>query len=156
MTTKNCLSCSTTNRHQARYCKQCGKQFASVALDPMSGLVGMKDIRQTITRLRLAMEASRRDNGLTYSDRLHSILIGNAGTGKTRLVHALAALYHEFGVIKTPVPIIRDAVDFADFSRDFQDNFKKAKGHVLCIENVQKLIPAGYAQDVEQIDRLIN
>ena len=155
MTTRNCLSCSTINRRQARYCKQCGQQFASVALDPMSGLIGMKDIRQTIARLRLAMEASQRDNGLTYSDRLHAILIGNAGTGKTRLVHVLAALYHEFGVIKTPVPIIRDAVDFADFSRDFQDNFKKAKGHLLCIENVQKLIPAGYAQDVEQIDRLI-
>ena len=122
----------------------------------MSGLIGMQDIRKTIARLRLAMEASRCDNGLTYSGRLHSILIGNAGAGKTRLVHVLAALYHEFGVTKAPLPIIHDAVDFADFNKNFQDNFKKAKGHVLCIENVQKLIPAGYAQDVEQIDRLIS
>ncbi|MGQ0700468.1 MAG: AAA family ATPase [Panacagrimonas sp.] len=121
----------------------------------MSELIGMRDIRQTVARLRLAMETVRHD-GLTYSDRLHSILIGSAGTGKTRLVRVLAELCHEFGVTKSPVPIIHDAVDFADFSKDFQINFKKAKGHVLCIENVQKLIPAGYAKNVEQIDRLIS
>lgn len=151
----DCPSCSTINRDKARYCKRCGVPLVSSNAESMDDLVGMLDIRREIARLAMAMDNNMRRSGLTYSDRLHSILIGNAGTGKTRLVYVLAALFHRFGITKASTPIICDAVDYADFSKNFQDNFQKAKGHVLCIENVQKLIPAGYAKNVEPIDRLI-
>jgi len=113
----------------------------------------MEDIKEDIKKVSSEMSAVKSD-GLSYSSRLHTVLMGNTGTGKTRLVNILASLYHKYGVTKHDTPIIYDAVDYADFSKNFQDNYKKAKGNILCIENVQKLIPVGYSQSVEQLDRI--
>jgi len=148
-----CPTCSASNRQNAHYCKKCGTKFIDSQTDSLHELVGMDDIIKVIDDITAAMSAIRSD-GLTYSDRLHTILMGNAGTGKTKLVNILASLYHQYGVIKQQTPFIYDAIDYADFSKNFEANFKKAKGSVLCIENVQKLIPAGYSQKVEQLDRI--
>lgn len=148
-----CTSCSATNRPVARYCKKCGTRLSSGNSQGLDDLIGMEDVKKVIKDLTSVMAAIKSD-GLTYSDRLHTILMGNTGTGKTKLVNILASLYHKYGVTKQNTPIIYDAVDFADFSKNFQGNFKKAKGNILCIENVQKLIPAGYSQSVEQLDRI--
>ena len=80
--------------------------------------------------------------------------MGNTGTGKTKLVNILASLYNKYGITKHDTPIIYDAVDFADFSKNFQNNYKKAKGNILCIENVHQLIPVGEDQSVVQLDRI--
>lgn len=152
--TSSCPACSTANRDLARFCKRCGGVLSPSSGDPMAGVVGMKEVRQRVARLDLAMQAPQR-SGLVYGDRLHAILMGSAGTGKTRLLHALSWLYHARGVTKGPAPVICDAVDFADFSKNFQDSFRKAKGHVLAIENVHKLLPSGQLTQVEPIGRLI-
>lgn len=154
--TNACASCTTENRIQARFCKRCGERLGSPIDDPFSALVGFDEVKAVAARLGRAMANSRSETGLIFSDRLHTIIIGNSGTGKTTLVQALAAMYHQHGVTKSPSPIVHDAVDFADFCKNFADNYKQAKGRILCIENVQKLIPAGYSDRVEAIDRLIN
>lgn len=154
--TNACASCATDNRIQARFCKRCGGQLTPASDNPFSALVGFRDVKAAVARLGRAMANSRRETGLMFSDRLHTIIIGNSGSGKTTLVHSLAAMYHQHGITTATTPIIRDAVDFADFCKNFQDNYKNAKGRILCIENVQKLIPAGYSDRVEAIDRLIN
>ena len=148
-----CTSCSTNNRSIARYCKKCGTRFPTGNSEGLDDLIGLEDVKKVIKDLVAVMAAIKND-GLSYSDRLHTILMGNTGTGKTKLVNILASLYHKYGVTKQDSPIIYDAVDFADFSKNFQDNYKKAKGNILCIENVQKLIPVGYSQNVEQLDRI--
>ena len=150
-----CPSCSEANRDAARYCKQCGLQFASPGVEVLGTLVGMPDVRRELEELCRSMDAVRK-SGLTYSERLHAIVLGNSGTGKSLLVQTVAELYHHFGVTKHAAPLVYDAVDYADFSKNFQDNFRSAKGRVLCIENVQKLVPAEYSRDVEPIDRLIS
>jgi len=150
---QTCAHCSANNRSIARYCKKCGTRFPSGSLEGLDDLIGLEDAKKVIKDLVAVMAAIKND-GLSYSDRLHTILMGNTGTGKTKLVHLLASLYHQYGVTKQDSPVIYDAVDFADFSKDFQSNYKKAKGNILCIENVQKLIPAGYSQSVEQLDRI--
>ena len=147
-----CTTCKTSNREIAKYCKQCGVKL-HLSQSKLDSLIGLDDIKKVISDLTLVMEAVKND-GLTYSDRLHTILIGNAGVGKTKLVYELAALYYQYGITKDDTPIILDAVDFNDFISNFSDSFKKAKGKVLCIENVQKLIPAGYSHSVEQLDKI--
>lgn len=149
----SCTSCATTNRSVARYCKKCGTRLTSDKSEGLDDLIGMDDVKKVMKELASVMAAIKAD-GLSYSDRLHTVFIANTGTGKTKLVNILASLYHKYGVTKHDTPIIYDAVDFADFSKNFQDNYKKAKGNILCIENVQKLIPAGYSQSVEQLDRI--
>ncbi len=150
---KICAPCSAKNRPDARYCKRCGLRFPAENTGDLDELIGMDDVKKFVKNLEKEM-ASIKNNGLSYSDRLHTILLGNTGTGKTKLVDILASLYHKYGVTKKDTPIVYDAVDFADFSKNFQDNYKKAKGNILCIENVQKLIPVGYSQTVEQLDRI--
>lgn len=148
-----CTSCSTINRPVARHCKKCGIRLSSDNPEGLDDLIGMEDVKKVMKDLVAVMDAIKND-GLSYSDRLHTILMGNTGTGKTKLVNILASLYYKYGVTKKDTPLIYDAVDFSDFSKNFQDNYKKAKGNILCIENVQKLIPAGYSQSVEQLDRI--
>ncbi len=150
---QTCVPCSTVNRPVARFCKRCGTTLPADKPERLDDLLGIDVIKKTLKDLVSVMVAVKYD-GLTYCDRLHTILIGGTGTGKSKLVNILAALFHQHGVIKQGTPIIYDAVDFADFNKNFQDNYKKAKGNILCIENVQKLIPAGYSQSVEQLDRI--
>lgn len=154
--TNICTFCATENRIQARYCRRCGDRLTVPNDDPFSALVGLEDIKAVATRLSRAMANSRNETGLIFSDRLHAIIIGNSGTGKTTLLQSLATMYHQHGITKSPSPIIHDAVDFGEFCKNFVENYRQAKGRVLCIENVQKLIPAGYSERVEAIDRLIN
>lgn len=149
----NCKCCNSINRLSARYCKKCGTLLSMVQADNLCDFIGIDDIKKVIEGITTSMSAIQKD-GFTYSERLHTVIMGNTGTGKTKLVNSLAAIYHKFGVIKQPVPIIYDAVDYAEFSKNFETNFKKAKGNILCIENVQKLIPTGYSQNVEQLDRI--
>lgn len=153
MNNNKCTSCSAINRSAARHCKKCGTRLTFGKPEALDDLIGMDDIKKVMKELTAVMAAIKRD-GLSFSDRLHTIFMGNTGTGKTKLVNILASMYHTYGVTKQDTPIIYDAVDFADFSKNFQDNYKKAKGNILCIENVQKLIPAGYSQSVEQLDRI--
>lgn len=150
---QECKQCKVLNRPLSKFCKNCGTSFSTAHADNLNDFIGMGDIKKVIEGVITAMTAIQKD-GFTYSDRLHTVIMGNTGTGKTKLVNSLAAIYHKFGVIKQPVPIIYDAVDYVDFSKNFETNFKKAKSNILCIENVQKLIPAGYSQNVEQLDRI--
>lgn len=148
-----CPQCNTSNRPVSKFCKKCGTRISVVQTNSLADFIGMDDIKAVIEGITPSMAASQKD-GFIYSDRLHTIIMGNTGTGKTKLVNSLASIYHKYGIIKQPIPIIYDAVDYADFSKNFETNFRKAKGNILCIENVQKLIPAGYSQNVEQLDRM--
>lgn len=149
----SCTSCLTTNRSVACYCKKCGTRLSAGKTDGLDDLVGMDDVKKVMNELVSVMAAIKTD-GLSYSGRLHTVLMGNTGTGKTKLVNILASLYNKYGITKHDTPIIYDAVDFADFSKNFQNNYKKAKGNILCIENVHQLIPVGEDQSVVQLDRI--
>ena len=47
-----------------------------------------------------------------------------------------------------------DAVDYSRFAKDFEANFNKAKGGILFIDNVQKLVSAGYSSELDPLDKL--
>ncbi len=151
--TQICAPCSTTNRPVARFCKKCGIRLVSGKVERLDDLVGMEDVKDEIGKIVTQMETLK-NVGMNYSDRLHMILVGNTGVGKTKLLNILAGLYHRNGVTVQDAPVIYDAVDFADFSKNFLDNYKKTKGKILCIENVHKLIPSKDDQSVNQLDRI--
>ncbi|MEW6608047.1 MAG: AAA family ATPase [bacterium] len=49
-----------------------------------------------------------------------------------------------------------EAVDYPKFTKDFEQNFQKAKGGILFINDVQKLVPAGYSGAVDPLDKLFS
>lgn len=47
-----------------------------------------------------------------------------------------------------------DAVDYEEFAKEWEKNTADLKGGILCIENVQKLLPSGAAKDINKLDKL--
>ena len=151
---QSCVSCSTDNRSIASFCKVCGTAFKAV-IASCGDFVGIEEVQRELDKISKIVTVMKKD-GATYGDRLHTVLMGNTGTGKSSIVRSMATRYHELGLISSPTPIIYDAVDYDEFHKKFGENYRKAKGCLLCIENVQKLIPKDYSQHVDQIDRLLN
>jgi len=83
----------------------------------------------------------------------HTLIIGNAGSGKTKICGILEAIWRAYGLIKH-VTVVEAADYHQKFARDFEQNFRKAKGGMLVFNDVQKLVPAGYSPGLDPLDKL--
>jgi len=146
-----CSNCHKPNRSAAKFCKHCGKELTVAgggngqAMDPhFDLLIGLDDLKATIQREIIAFK-NMRTAGFRYDTRnLQTILMGNSGTGKNKVVEALAKVYFKNGITSKPDPKIVSAIDFAEFSRNLAANIDAARGGILCIDNAHQLVPAGY------------
>ena len=80
MPTKSCLSCSTSNRSIGHYCKKCGARLSADNSEGVDDLIGLEDVKEFVKNFVAVMAAVKYD-GLSYSNRLHTIIMGNSGTG---------------------------------------------------------------------------
>ena len=64
--------------------------------------------------------------------------------------------YHEYQhqIIEKPKLMMVDAVDYQRFVDKWDDNIKKAKNGILFFDNVQKLLPDKYSNQVNPLDKL--
>ncbi len=153
-----CEKCEKENRSIARYCKWCGTELAQVA-DPLLSLIGMEQVKENMQELIatcVSLNQRSKRNGLSYRLSMNTLIIGDTGTGKTLLAHTLQELLRINGVVTHPQIHLVDAVDWSDFCERWDENIKKTRGGVLCIENVQKLLPAGYSDTIYELDKLFN
>ncbi|MGQ9571377.1 MAG: AAA family ATPase, partial [Thermodesulfovibrionales bacterium] len=143
-------------RDIAKYCKYCGAQIAMPSFQ-LEDLVGMDDIKQQIqkiTNIAQTIGEKRKSGKAVPKINLHTIIIGNTGTGKSRVGEILCRVFHKYGITTKADALIIDAVDYSKFAKDFEQNFQKAKGGILFIDNVQKLVPAGYSGELNPLDKL--
>lgn len=154
-----CKQCNQQNRDSARYCKYCGSEVASATtesasldLDELVGLAELKaEINTKITVARRMQQSGRQLDKKT----LHTILVGKTGTAKSKLAELLARMYFKNGIIAKPDSKTVNAVDFNAFSKDLAANLSAAKGGVVFIDEVHKLVPAEYIPgQTTQIDKL--
>jgi SpoVK/Ycf46/Vps4 family AAA+-type ATPase len=151
-------NCGKLNRDIARYCKYCGAKIAasSFQLEDLVGLDNIKQQIQKITKIAQTMEKKRKSGQSVPKTNLHTIIIGNTGTGKSHIGEILCRVFYKYGITNREDAVIVDAVDYAKFAKDFEQNYQKAKGGVLFIDNVQKLVPAGYSGDINPLDKLFS
>jgi SpoVK/Ycf46/Vps4 family AAA+-type ATPase len=154
--TLKCEKCSSDNRDIAKYCKYCGAKIISSSFR-IDDLIGREEIKQEIRKIiNIAniLDKKRKAGHHIPTINNNIILMGNTGTGKTKIGYILSNIFYRYGIIKDDEPVIVDASDFGSFVKDIKTNFKNARGKILIIDNVHKLLPSGYSNEVNPIDRL--
>ena len=148
-----CEKCHKENRSIAKFCKWCGQPL--VSQDLLDKLVGLDDVKQqlktivdTYTYLR-----SRKDIANVRIS-VNAIVIGETGTGKTALAEILRDYFYQHKIIEKPKLTMVDAVDYQRFVDKWDENVKKAKNGILFFDNVQKLLPDKYSNQVNPLDKL--
>jgi len=118
-------------------------------------MVGLDEVKQqlktvvdTYTYLR-----SRKDI-MKVRLSVNTIIIGETGTGKTALSEIIRDYFYQHRIIDKPKLTMVDAVDYQRFVDKWDDNVKSAKGGILFFDNVQKLLPDRYSNQVNPLDKL--
>ena len=148
-----CEHCHKENRSIAKFCKWCGRPMASQnVLDRLVGLddvkAQLKNIVDTYTYLH-----SRKDIANVRLS-VNAIVVGETGTGKTVLAEIMRDYFYQYKIIEKPKLTMVDAVDYNRFVDKWDDNIKKARNGILFFDNVQKLLPDKYSNQVNPLDKL--
>ena len=148
-----CENCHKENRILAKFCKWCGQPIASQdLLDKLVGLDEVKRQLKTIVNTYTYLRSRKDISNVSIS--VNAIVIGETGTGKTMLAEILRDYFYKHKIIPKPKLTMVDAVDYQRFVDNWDDNIKKAKDGILFFDNVQKLLPDKYSNQVNPLDKL--
>ncbi len=148
-----CEHCKKSNRDIAKFCKWCGQPVA--AHDLLDGIVGLDDVKRQLKTIvdTHAFLHSRKDvSGVRLS--MNTIIMGETGTGKTMLAEIIRDYFYQHKIISKSKLTKVDAVDYQRFVEKWDDNIKKSRGGILFFDNVQKLLPDRYSNNVNPLDKL--
>ncbi len=148
-----CEHCQKENRSIAKFCKYCGQPLVSQnVLDRMIGLdevkKQLKNVVDTYTYLHT------RKDVINVRLSVNTIIIGETGTGKTALAEIIRDYLYQYRIIEKPQLTMVDAVDYQRFVEKWDENVQKARGGILFFDNVQKLLPDRYSNQVNPLDKL--
>ena len=148
-----CEHCHKENRPIAKFCKWCGKPLSQPnVLDRMVGLEEVKQQLKTVVDTYTYLHSRKDVMKVRLS--VNTIIIGETGTGKTALSEVIRDYFYQHKIIEKPKLTMVDAVDYQRFVDKWDDNVKKAKGGILFFDNVQKLLPDRYSNQVNPLDKL--
>ena len=118
-------------------------------------LVGLDNVKQQLKTIvdTYAFLRSRKDIAQVRIS-VNAIIIGETGTGKTALAEILRDYFYQNKIIDKPKLTMVDAVDYQRFVDKWEENIKKAKNGILFFDNVQKLLPDKYSNQVNPLDKL--
>ena len=148
-----CQNCHKENRSVAKFCKWCGQPL--VSQDLLDKLVGLDEVKSQLKTIvdTYAYLRSRKDIAHVRIS-VNAIVIGETGTGKTALAEILRDYFYQHKIIEKPKLTMVDAVDYQRFVDKWDDNIKNAKNGILFFDNVQKLLPDKYSNQVNPLDKL--
>lgn len=151
-----CEHCNKNNRAEALFCKWCGKPITQQ--NALERLVGLDDLKKRLRNIvdTYAFVMSRQNlTGMTEVHlNVNTVITGETGTGKTMLAEILRDYFHQNKILKKMKLTVVDAVDYKRFVDNWDDNIKKARGGILFFDNVQKLLPHKYSDQVNPLDKL--
>ena len=148
-----CEHCHHENRPIAKFCRWCGQPLVSQnVLDRMVGLDAVKQQLKTVVDTYTYLHSRKDVMNVRLS--VNTIIIGETGTGKTALAEVIRDYFYQHRIIDKPKLTMVDAVDYQRFVDKWDDNVQKAKGGILFFDNVQKLLPDRYSNQVNPLDKL--
>ena len=148
-----CEFCHKENRSIAKFCRWCGKPLVSQnVLDRLIGLDDVKKQLKTVVDTYTYLHSRKDIMNVRLS--VNAIIIGETGTGKTALAEVIRDYFYQHKIIEKPKLTMVDAVDYQRFVDKWDENVKKARGGILFFDNVQKLLPDRYSNQVNPLDKL--
>ena len=148
-----CEHCHKENRSIAKFCKWCGQPMVSQHV--LDKLVGLDDVKSQLKNIVDAYAYLRTRKDITAVRlSVNSIIVGETGTGKTALAEIIRDYFCQNQIISKPKLTMVDAVDYQRFVDQWDDNIKKAQDGILFFDNVQKLLPDKYSNQVNPLDKL--
>ncbi len=148
-----CEHCHKENRSIAKFCKWCGEPLVSQnVLDKLIGLNDLKSQLKTIVDTYTFLRSRKDVASVRLS--VNAIIIGETGTGKTALAEILRDYFYQYKIITKPKLTIVDAVDYSRFVDKWDENISNAREGILFFDNVQKLLPDKYSNQVNPLDKL--
>ena len=147
-----CENCHKENRSIAKFCRWCGQPLSSQQV--LDKMVGLDDIKKQLKSIvdTYAYLRTRKDINVRIS--ANAIIIGETGTGKTALAEIIRDYFYQHKIIGKPKLTMVDAVDYKRFVDQWDENIDKAKNGILFFDNVQKLLPDKYSNQVNPLDKL--
>ena len=148
-----CEHCHKENRSIAKFCRWCGQPLVSQnVLDRLVGLADVKQQLKTVVDTYTYLHSRKDIMNVRLS--VNAIIIGETGTGKTALAEVIRDYFYQHKIIDKPKLTMVDAVDYQRFVDKWDDNVKKARDGILFFDNVQKLLPDRYSNQVNPLDKL--
>ena len=132
-------------------------------LDELSDLTGLESVKRSVEKLVSSLKVAklRRERGLKVIPKnLHSVFMGNPGTGKTTIARLLSKIYKEMGVLQKGhlVEVDRSALVAGyqgQTATKTDDIINKAMGGTLFIDEAYALARGNSDFGQEAIDTLL-
>ena len=153
---KTCKYCGTENRQIALFCKKCGKEIEELKSDALSFITGRDELKAVLNELVTSVSQFKKSWTEKASFNINMLLLGNTGTGKTLLAGIISRYLFETNIVAKEEAFVFDASEYDAFIENIEDNFKKAKGGIIFIDNIDKILSAGLKSgNVTGVDRLL-
>lgn len=120
------------------------KKSAKKELDSLIGLASVKEQIASFSSLAL-MSVRRKEAGFPATlPALHSVFMGNPGTGKTTVAKIMGRIYHEMGLLSSGHVVMAERKNlvgryYDSELRAVEDAVRRAKGGVLFIDEAYTL-----------------
>ncbi len=147
-----CDTCKTENRAIAIYCKRCGTKQKTTAppaaapkpADNFAELIGLEELKTKLSRQITAIVSAKKAGFFFDIRSISTMLIGDTGTGKSKVAELVARVLHQQGLIKHKELVVVPAANFMEFSRNLSASLDAKKGSMVLIDHVHQLVPSGY------------
>ena len=114
-------------------------------------LIGIPEVKRAYQRAVTAFRHMRQA-GLDYDKRgLYTLLMGNTGTGKSKIVEVLAKVFYKTGITTKADAVILPATRFGEWSKDVKAGLDAGKGAILFIDNSHQLLSGGSSSGIDKL-----